>query len=469
MANANDDFKFEQFAIAAIREIDSLRSTQNIKRGNESIETGSSSKPTESRINTLYRAIGLPATMPAKEENEKAPANSSRPHKRNNGNTNEKLTFSNYETKLDSRQKAYTFPVTELEITTFLIGAQGDVIRGSILAENDPGYRKRGLLFPMVVDGRIDVQSHSKRIAGAFMEDWERKDNKDYYRKPLLETIINMKLTGSNVGDSSEQTSVSSDLDSTDSNLELDAKSLEKLEKTLNSLPATFVAAQTKVNRVRKQTGIEVIATIDNVAEQNPKTRINPDRPGKLDIISAAQKDAQRIDDALLILVKYKNRKKDGKNVATKSVEDAALASSFFEILTPNKETKAKEKEAKVDEQLERNKKDAKDAHKTLDLMLGTFAGISGTDIIVVFSALYTLDLDHLIGLLNDEARERLKALKGDDVVSGAKEVSVSITELEKNVRDKFETLSLSFNSQQHEKNVEYQTETADPNSNEVQ
>lgn len=468
MANTNDDFKFEQFAIAAIREIDSLRSTQNIKRGNESIETGSSSKPTESRINTLYRAIGLPATMPAKEENENAPANSSRPHKRNNGNTNEKLTFSNYETKLDSRQKVYTSPVTELEITTFLIGAQGDVIRGSILEENDPGYRKRGLLFPMVVDGRIDVQSHSKRIAGAFMEDWQRKDNKDYYRKPLLETIINMKLTGSNVGDSSEQTSVSSDLDSTDSNLELDAKSLEKLEKTLNSLPATFVATQKKVNRVRHQSGIEVIATIDNVAEQNPKTRINPDRPGKLDIISAAQKDAQRIADALLILVKYKNRKKDGKNVATKSVEDAALASSFFEILTPNKETKAKEKEAKVDEQLERNKKDAKDAHKTLDLMLGTFAGISGTDIIVVFSALYTMDLDHLIGLLNDEARERLKALKGDDVVSGAKEVSVSVAELEKNVREKFKTLSLSFKSQQHDKNVEFQEETAEPNSNEV-
>lgn len=466
MANTNDDFKFEQFAVAAIKEIDSLRSTQGFGNNESEAKTGAPSEPRESRLNAFYRAVGLPAIMPE----ETSDAGKNNPGKRNNGNVYpDQGTFSSNKQALDDRQNDFTKEIEEVEIVNFLDKNERGVIKSSIKPKSDNKRRKRGLLFPMYVDGRIEIQSHAKRVAGAFMETRERKDGKDYYHRPLIETIINIRLTGDNVTDSSSQSGASSDLGSTSGNKVLGEASLDKLIKTLNSLHMVFLSTRTRMDRVRENTGIEIIPTVANVAEQNPKTRINPDKKGKLDVRNEAIGDEKKVKDAILVLVKYQESKKNsGEKVITKNVEEAVLAGSFFEILTPKKETETEEKSERINKELEKNKNEAKAAYKSLDLLLGTFAGISGVDIIVVFAALYAIELDYLLGLLNDEALERLGAIKGESVVSSAQSVESSVAKLEEHVTTIFDYLAKSFDTPTYDSRVEYIEEGQDTNSNAV-
>jgi len=103
-----------------------------------------------------------------------------------------------------------------------------------------------------------------------------------------------------------------------------------------------------------------------------------------------------------------------------------------------------------------------KQVFRTMDLVLGTFSGISGIDILVVIIALFELDDTYLTGLLNEESKDRLKAVKGENLpaVTGAKGVSESINKLQTEITKIFDELTEYIKVTKHDEKIRNKEET---------
>jgi len=182
MAKKTIDFKFEEFAVQAIKIIDSVRS-----HGLTSNE-----KPTESRINAFYRAIGLPATVPANVGKEDS--SNTNPFvidEKNNGNVfdENQLNYDNYRLLLEQREAAFRLPITQEEAKSFLDINTNGLIDGLTSTKTDGSNKRtksrlRGVLFPMVVNGALPVFPQSRRISNAFPEN--NTDDDIIYHRPLI-------------------------------------------------------------------------------------------------------------------------------------------------------------------------------------------------------------------------------------------------------------------------------------------
>src|SRR5690349_21234675 len=167
----NLNFNFEEFAVAAIKSIDEIRSY-----GKDGSNT-----PIEPRINAFYRAIGLPTAIPLDPE----------PPKMNSGNTFSPnlLGYEQYTSAFSVRKFAFKREIIQEEIDQFLLFNQNH-FSDSIKDITEPGYRQRGVLFPMVVDGAINIFPQEKRVADAFQTDSQLLVGTVKYRRPLIEAIV---------------------------------------------------------------------------------------------------------------------------------------------------------------------------------------------------------------------------------------------------------------------------------------
>ena len=433
MSNQNENFDFEMFAIEALRNIDALRS--NKKDG---------VKPVESRINAFYRALGLPAVVP--ENNEDLPEG--RPDGRNNGNLQD-LSFSRYKSDLDERQNLYNKEIDEEEISEFM-----DLNRKSIrsgVSKDSDNRRQRGVLFPMVVDGRIHVFPVEKRIGGAFMTTKELRIGGTIYRRPLIETILLIKLKGDNAVDSSKQSSVSSALNSPELK-KVSENAGKRLSTTLNSV-AYFVEETIRmINGLRNEIGANVIPTVENVAQQNHRVEESEERTGRLEQMDANQEAQVALQNTVLSLFEFD----DTAGKITRNLSGEDLASVLIDMLVPA--YRSKRNADLLNRQITKARVGLKKAFRNLDLILGTFASISGIDIMVVMLALYRLDPEYLVGLLNKESQDRLLSVKGNiSALQGAKTVSASISKLETEVIKIFDELSEYIKISKHDKKIRHQ------------
>lgn len=455
MSNKNDEFNFEEYAVKTIRYIDSIRSFLSFGDVQE-VKNGASTKLRESRINAFYRAVGLPAAIPRAEENDTQREESvkfTRPDKYNNGNLHSSIDFDkDLTTSLDNRQLLYSTDATDDEINNFL-DLNSQSVNSSIVEKNTntERSRKRGLLFPMIVDGRIHVKPQRKRVAGAFMTDKQRQSKSDkniLYHKPLLEMIIDMRLKGENTVNSEEQSAITDDF-SSDAIQELrnrgitsldtlDEDGLKKIDKTLNTIAPVLERTALLLGKARSKTGTVVVPTVGGIAEQNPLTRLDEGKAGSLDIAKAAQDDREQLKSVILSIFKY-----DGSD--KRNLDGGGMTSALIEMLVPKEKSVYENQKKSTEQQLEKLKLDIKMAYRSLELLLGTFSGISGVDILVVISALYKIDVSYLIALLNREAQERLAAVKGAelDALKSAKNYTVdqAIQQLEDKVRKIFNNI----------------------------
>lgn len=449
MPNKNDDFNFEEFAVQAIRLIDSLRSFG--KEGGK--------KPKESRINAFYRAVGLPCVVPldknAKPDDcDKKDTSVNNPDQFNNGNVfanragqeTSALNYSNFEVKLSTRQTDFEKEHNDDDIEDFLDLNKKD-LRASVI-ETEPNKRPSGVLFPMVVDGAIHVYPQSRRIGGAFMTESQLKHpGQIIYKRPLLEVILNIKLKGENIVDSAKQTDVSAAFQLMELKF-LNDKALEKLNSSLNNIGPLLEKAVGKANRINTKVGLTIIPTIANVAQQNPEVRPSTKRIGELDIQKENLEDKKRIADTVLSLFEFDDT---AGTSHTRNLRDAALAGPLLGIITPKTKSRTEKDLEEVNNKIDNATAEAKSAFRTLDLLLGTFSGLSGLDIIVVLVALFRLENNVLVGLLNEEGQKNLKTSKGNlTVLSQATSVETSIAKLKTEVVKIFDEVISSVKITKH-------------------
>lgn len=451
----NTDFDFEQFAVSAISFIDSIRSFRRV--GNA---------PVESRINAFYRAVGLPAVIKEdqKEEDEdsgqtKKPA-SDVPDRFNNGNifSSEKLVYDDYKKQLLARQTNFSTVIDQEEINNFLDTNPGSLDASLNSIENNG--RVRGSLLPVVVDGEIEVFPQGRRIAGAFMIDSERKHSKNIYIRPLIESIILIKLKGENVVNSTQQDKVASDFNSSETLSEI-SKNVEKtMSRTINNISGLLEESAKLSGSVRSKTGLLVVPEIAHIAQQNPILKLPEDQTklSNLDRQKISITNRQNIRRAEAAILEFE----DTINNRSRSTSDSALTSHILKILVPEESTSTLRGSSKsVDKKLDKAKGEAKELARILELIYGTFGGISGIDVLAVIIAMFRMSSEELVGLLNENSQERLARDKGSELpaLKSALSVSKSLEVLENNVSQVFSEIISSIGTRKLREKKENQGE----------
>lgn len=421
----NDDFDFEKFSVNTIRFIDSIRSYEL-----------AGARPTESRINAFYRAVGLPAIIRKDPNESEKDGGETRtpsievPDPVNNGNIFDPndLDYNTYATEFNLRKIQFTSAVTDDEVNNFL-----DIHDKKFSNSLGPKRgRTRGLLLPPVVDGEIHIFPQKRRIGGAFMTNDERTYTNTTYARPLLETILSIRLKGENVVDSQKQNSLATSLGS-QSLEKLNADALKRLTLTLNNISENIENVVNRSGEIRRKSNITIVPDTAFVAQQNPSIRLPKEenrgeldkRKDKIDVRIAIKQTISALFEFDDILTGSKSR----------SMVDSALTSQVLEILTPRDTVSNKSvistAEKKTKEEIKKVTADVKALAKSIDLLYGEFAGISGIDILVVIVSLFRISTNDLVGLLNKDSQNRLEKLKGTSVTSSASSVSTALINLE--------------------------------------
>ena len=421
------DFKFDQFAVNAISAVDEIRSF-----GKESITF-----PIESRINALYRSIGLPAVI--KKDSEQ--------HKINNGNTfsAEELLYSDYEDKFILRQNSFRKDITDEEVRTFLLFTKAKPGDGTRDYQGNPRYR--GLLFPMVVDGELPIFPQSKRIATAFQKEEDLEVGINKYKRPLIEAIILLRLKTEGVQDTELQDKVAQDY-KVDVSQELTniAKDIENtMRLVVRHLPFILTETIKKINEAKKNTNVDFVPIIANIAQQSVLKSLNSKKVGKYDKQKIIQELQLKSKQILLSFLEYDDTFVSDKKTS-RNLKDTALSSSFLSLFDPNAESNAQNKTQKdaedTDRVIEKSIAELRSGFKTLELLFGTFGALSGIDVLVIIYALFRVPINVLIGLLNKQSKENLIALKGKDIVEkNAVDVKKSIEQLEEKVSSLYKAI----------------------------
>jgi hypothetical protein len=432
---------FENFSVNAIKIIDELRSTNADPNNINS----NSSEPVESRINTFYRAVGLPAFTTNKDID-----------RLNNGNFHETdpedQTVKKYITEAIEREISFSKELTEEAQKAFLDNMEDSIL--SSLKKVNEGGRIKGGLFPMVVNGNIRVKPNKKRIGGAFFQkDSGLTHSGIIYRRPLIELIVLLRLRGQGFVDSTDKESLQSSFPELQSAGFFDGagenlltiqvlKSLLGVITDPEGLIKVIYSTVKNLGRVRKQIReFYKDSKSATVAEEQPRVGESVDNKGQLEKQKLERETIKSEGEARITFLEYDDTLGD-TTITTKNMKNALFAPMVLDTLlsdTREVDKAIKEGEAKK-ENLDRVHKKM---NKTMDLVLGTYSGISGIDVLVVITALFSIEEGVLLGLLNKESLERLAKLKSTTISELPEHVDVfnAVAALEAKTEEIFKIL----------------------------
>lgn len=380
----------------------------------------------ESKVNALYRMIGLPAV---KEKSSKTGGI----HRYNVFNVIKEPTpdtpgDKKYTEKLAKRDAGCNLPVSNEEASEFLNSS--DYSFSSSIAENKSEKVKpriRGTMFPLVVNGNIPIFPLTNRIAGAFMSknDPRRMAGTFSMPSPLLETIILLSLQKDNVPVSTlsfeNKVGFGYVISEVTNNIRGAILSpVILLEKTIR-----------EINRIKAKTSVNISSYVALSIKNNNII-------GQDDLVAQKIKEKENSRSAL---------------ITSSGIDTSGFVGIFLDAVVQKAGTKVEEREIKDGSDVERKNKDTViKLEKELNYILGTFEGISGTDVLIIILALLSLSTSDLISLLNEESKENLRSVLGDGakgIISSASNVSVesTISKLEGIVKDSYKALDSALQS----------------------
>lgn len=404
----NQNFDFETFASNAIKQVDEIRSTGGITIGGKAVVQ-------ESRINAFYRLLGLPAIIRYNEIKDSSERSETNTDPLNTGNNfkSEVMGATPQERQLFAiRNRGAIKPVTSEEAKAFMNANQAKLSHG-ILPFEDNLSRKRGLLFPMFVDGEAQIFPQEKRVASPFsVDDGDAVVDGVRYRIPFLEILIALRLKGDGVYSEAVQESINNLFPGVDtSNLNLiEGKLIDALQLALNSIieiaHKTIKSINQSANRFSAPAippgGLNLDELITFSTEDSSAGKgTSEQRQGQLD-------SQERINSALLTIVEYDN---SFNSNAVKNVKEGGLTGSLLGAINGESEEEKKESERES----EKAKQTTRKAFRSLESLLGTFGGLSGVDVVVIMLAMMRVSKNDLYGLLNEESKLALETIKTND------------------------------------------------------
>jgi len=302
----------------------------------------------------------------------------------------------------------------------------------------------------------VPIYPQAKRVAGAFKTDQNLTVSGNRYKRPLIETIISIRLKLSGAQNSQTQSNVNSDLAEEG---ELDFNNIGPsiasiLQSSTSNISEQIVKAINDVTEAKKSLGnsVEIVPTIGNIAEQRPEVRdsSDPSKPGKLEITRILQQEKNNIKKAVLAVFEYDDTfAPDESN--KRNLKDSVLGSILLDVVVPTEENAEREVE-EIEKQENKATNNLIRAYRTLDLVFGQFSGISGVDILIIISAMFKIDIKYLLGLLNDESKDRLRQTGVGAGLAIDPNVTVkdSVTALEDMVATFYDIISSEVNQYKH-------------------
>ena len=393
MVEFNKDLDFITFSTNIVKEIDSIRSS------------GKDGDIQESRINALYRAIGLPAIVTdARAELLKF----------NNNNIFDKITDEDIINGLKNREVLYkTNHTVKMESSDPRLKTLFDFNSSSIKDSISGDSSLRAQLFPMCNNANVDIFPQGKRVGGAFMTDEGLQFDKTKHYRPLIETIIILRSNALGNFNSGDQNKIIAQGDLSKEFVQISKDIEYSLILSLSNVVVDMTDVKKTIDRCRKQTSDQVVPSA--TPDQNTDIAENTENPGEIDRVLKEQKQYIALKDARLSMFGFDDTIGVGE-LKTRNLKDAVMASSLINIIFSDSgqiETSIKE----IEKKKEKVTVSLKQTFRDLDLILGTFSGLSGTDVLVILFALFRLDVTSLMQLLNKDARIRLKGQLGLDYV----------------------------------------------------
>lgn len=417
----------------------------------------------ESRINAFYRMLGLPAYSSQPKQFDKY----------NNGNLfkvdlerdSERLVkMSTASTRNETHESA---KLDENNLAQFMRLDYNSVVKlssGIRSAGGDYSWiRKKGSLFPMVVDGTRGVFPVSKRVAPAFVTEKELRiatSGKETYQRPLLESIILLRLRGDGVSDALRDSVLLDDF--VEQYLEKQKDNPNLLSLEIIDRITTFIFGDRGVVEYTKKllNSIAIVKTkistyfdnTDNTIQQ-PIFRAQ-DGTGNLEKQIAGVESMAGEANVRLSMFDYSDT---AEGQSLRNLRDTAGVSWVVDLASGSDEdaiNRRKEELARV------NKKaivELKNNFRKLDELLGTFNGLSGVDVLIILLALFLIEEKYLVGLLNKDAQDRLNKIKGGAGISGTDDIT-AVEALQEKVKELYTTLDAKI----EENTIEPETQQRD-------
>lgn len=387
MSGRNEDFDFEKFAVSMIKTIDSLRS-----KG----KSGSEDK-IESRINAFYRALGLPAVMIS--------SGYGIPDKFNNGNLfpEEKLKPDNkLKADLLKREAAQFKPINVDLAKNFLDYSEPNLL-GNL--QEVQGYaRESGVLFPMIVNAGIPIYPQRRRVGRAFSTDEELTQDDIQYKRPFIEAIISMRLKADGILDSTKQSPINSALSASISRV---SKQLPiVLHSSLTNGIEIFNTVIEIMGRVRTKISTKIIPQKSNIAQENPNKESGSG--AQLEVERQYQEQVRTIKQSIAAIFDYQGSRSKDKEQNIQNLRDITFMNELYNAAVFDEDGATQKSRDDTEEKIQKYEADLERAYRGLELVLGTFSGISGIDILAIITAMLEIELDVLISMLSPSAIDNL-------------------------------------------------------------
>lgn len=292
---------------------------------------------------------------------------------------------------------------------------------------NDASTR-RPCLFPLVVDASVAVYPKDKRVAPLFYDgDYIMLGGSSRLKRPFLQHVLYMRLklySGSPTQIEQDLmknilAEVGEDIISESDLLDFKFLELQVIEKIVQ----TIKQSAKEYNRVRsKLRQLQANISYAAVPSDNPELRTgsmavdnNKKFASSLDAqLQSVRAKLNKIDGLLLTLPIERINRSDrirrlSDEVATNSFSPDAFIGEFTSLLTFDRAALEKSEQELMQER-SRNVQRLEQARRDIQYYTGEFTGLSIFDILGVFYALFTVPVDVLIGLLNEDAKNRLLA-----------------------------------------------------------
>lgn len=287
---------------------------------------------------------------------------------------------------------------------------------------------RKPLLVPPVVDAAIPIFPLSKRTAPLFNDgDAITPDGKRRLSRSFIEHVVYMR-TKVFSGDQSDLVNQISELIEKATNNEELAQKLprqftliekavvEKILQAMIDCSSKYVAAVASAKKLSAEVAF-TIAPIEN-PEQRSITPLSSDP--KIGVTTTVGAKIAKINQALavqqrlLITLPTEAVNRSDKirriedEIRVTNVKPDVFVSSFVDLLSFERESLERELESAKNEerekimQLEKVKRD-------LIFYTGEFTGLSVFDALAIFYALFTIDIKFVLGLINNDGKNRLK------------------------------------------------------------
>ncbi len=418
------DFNVEDFVDRIYNTIDSYRSQVGLQTGvvleHPTDGTGGKNQA-ESKINCFYRLLGLPAVR-SDITDKSVELGSLSQHDTLNYFPDFKINGTSVSAAVTQREELQSLPID--------IQQSIDVIRDvlSYDAALKPNNRRESI-FPMVVSAAIPIFPLARRTAPLFYPGEFTVDGKSIkLTRPFIEHVIYIRTKASaGGGDESLFNSLQAEVNNANFTLDpslkgklLELRIVSKLIKSLRSIAHSWIVVGEDIKKLQKDVQFipapktnpqeragnvtlpaDSTITVQDITEQGLETtiaKLKEQLAKEESLLNSLPSESIKSADRI------RRIEQDQPNL---NIVDDAMISEFqslimFERDAVNEQLKeALDKKARLLNQFEK-------ARKLLVYLNGETTGLSIIDIVCVLLALFTVELDVLIGLVNEKSRKYL-------------------------------------------------------------